>query len=125
MVSQAQVVVEHDLRRGRTDAGAVVYQQAIVAATTSGNTQVVAAVAGRTIRVLWVLVTNAGSAANRVRFQSATTSITAQHDTAPNGGGWFCNTMPAFFCETVAGEALNINLEANGTIDGTVGYALG
>lgn len=122
---QAEVLVEHELRHGRTSAGRSDYLQATVAATTSGNTQVVAAVAGRTIRVLWVLVTNAGSAANRVRFQSATTSITAHHDTAPDGGGWFCNTMPAFFCETTAGEALNINLEANGTIDGSVGYVLG
>lgn len=122
MPTQGEVLVEHDLRRGRTDAGQTDYQQAFAAATDAGNTQVVASVAGRRIRVLTCLVTNAGGTANRVRFQSDTTNITAQHDTAPDGGGWKCNDLPSFFCQTAQGEALNINLEAGGTIDVTLSY---
>ena len=121
-MTQAQVLVELDLRRGRSAAGQSNYQQAFLAATASGNTQIVAAVSGRRIRVLWIQTTNAGGTANRVRLQSDTTNITAQHDTAPDGGGWNLNTAPAFFCETAVGEPLNINLEANGTIDVTLGF---
>ena len=76
--------------------------------TGTGNTEVVAAQAsGIRIRVLAVIVVS--TLANIVKFQSATTDISASYPLAANGGfvlpmnphGWF---------ETAAAAALNINL---------------
>ena len=73
----------------------------------TGNTVVVAAVAGARYRVLSCMVIS--TLANNVKFQSNTTDITATFPLGDNGGfmlpfsehGWF---------ETAVGEALNVNL---------------
>jgi hypothetical protein len=79
-----------------------------VNATTTGNTEVVAAQgAGVKIRVLSMAIVS--TIAQTVKFQSGTTDISAAFPVAANGGlvmpkndhGWF---------ETAANEALNINL---------------
>ena len=96
-------------------------KQAFANATASGNTQVVAAVSGRKIRVLWVLVGNSGTAVVDVNFQSSTSAITATQPLAVDGG-FMANCQPSWFCETVAGEALNVNLSAAGAVAVTLGY---
>ncbi len=76
---------------------------------TTGNTQLVAAATGARYRVLQAAIVS--TAANTVKFQSATTDISASWPLGANGGivlpynehGWF---------ETNVGEALNINLSA-------------
>lgn len=75
----------------------------------SGATALVAAAAGAKYRVLSVAVVSTG--ANSVKFQSASTDITATFPLGANGGfvlpfnehGWF---------ETATNEALNINMSA-------------
>jgi hypothetical protein len=83
-------------------------------ATTSGNTQVVAAQgAGVRIRVIAVHVMT--DTAMAIKFQSATSDISAGMVLAANGGyvkqenehGWF---------QTAANAALNINLGVNGNV---------
>ena len=98
-------------------------QQADIDATASGNTQVVAAVSGKKIRVVSVLVTNKASAKRTVKFQSSTTNITASHMVAADGGGYSRDALPGgWLFETSAGEALNINLDAGGNIGCDVSY---
>jgi hypothetical protein len=73
----------------------------------TGNTAVVAAVAGARYRVLSVALVS--TLANNVKFQSNTTDISATFPLGANGGfilpfnehGWF---------QTAVGEALNVNL---------------
>jgi len=76
-------------------------------ASASGDTTLVAAVAGKKIRVLALTVIS--TAANSVHFRSLATPITATFPLAANGGvvlpvnelGWF---------ETAVGEALVVNM---------------
>ena len=96
-------------------------KQAFVNATAAGNTQVIAAVTGKKLRVLWVLVGNSGSAVVDVNFQSSASAITATQPLAVDGG-FMANCQPSWFCETVAGEALNVNLSALGAVAVTLGY---
>ena len=96
-------------------------KQAFVNATASGNTQVVALVSGKKIRVLWALVGNSGAAVVDVNFQSAAAAITATQPLAVDGG-FMANCQPSWFCETLIGEALNINLSAIGAVAVTLGY---
>lgn len=77
--------------------------------STLGSNQVVAAVTGARIRVLSLAAIT--TAANSVKFMSASTDISATFPLAANGGlvlpfnehGWF---------ETAVGEAFNVNLSA-------------
>lgn len=86
-----------------------------------GSNTVVAGVTNLKIRVLSMLVVSA--AANTVTFRSASTDISADNALAANGGftlpynpeGWF---------ETVAGEALNVNLTAANAVAITLTYEL-
>lgn len=74
-----------------------------------GQSTVIAAVAGAAIRVIGLAVV--ATAANAVKFQSASTDISATFPLGANGGlvlpfnehGWF---------QTAVGEALNINMTA-------------
>lgn len=86
---------------------------AFVNASSLGATQILAGVTGRSIRVVACAIVC--TSASTVKFQSNTTDITATFPLGANGGfvlpyndwGW---------CETLPGEALNINLgTANAT----------
>lgn len=89
-----------------------------IVADTSGATQVVAAVAGKKIRVLAYFV-HCNAAVN-IKFQSAATDITGLAYHAANAGA-----APEFILglfETAAGEALNINLSASQSVGGHLSY---
>ena len=99
------------------------YKKADVDATASGNTQVVAAVTGKRIRVVGVIVTNKNGSLATVKFQTATTDITAAHGLAASGGGYTRNkAWPEWVMQTAVGEALNINLAGNGAVGCDVEY---
>lgn len=89
-----------------------------IEADTTGNTQVVAAVTGKKIRVHGALVI--ANAAVTVKFQSATTDITGPMSLSANGG--FAHESILGMFETAAGEALNINLSANQSVGGHLSY---
>jgi hypothetical protein len=88
----------------------------------SGNTALVAAVPGAAIRVLGVALVNGGTA-NNIKFQSATTDISALFALGINGGfvlpfnehGWM---------QTAIGEALNINLSGATAVGVQISYIL-
>lgn len=119
---QGVVSVLQDLDYGIAGFERVAYKPAFLNATASGNTQLVAAVAGRRIRVVGILVTNEGAATIAFKLQSASTDITATHDLAADGGGFTLNALPAFYCQTAVGEALNANLSGVGTVGVDVRY---
>lgn len=82
---------------------------AIANPAAAGATGLVAAVAGKKIRVLALLAVT--TLANNIKLQSGNTDITGLFPLAANG------QLPLPFnehgwCETVAGAALNINLSA-------------
>jgi len=82
-------------------------QRAFANATGSGNTQVVAAQgAGVRIRVLSVFAI--ATTAVTIKFQSATTDISAGFPVGANSGFAIVNNHGIF--QTAANEALNINL---------------
>ncbi len=82
----------------------------------------VAAVTGKKIRVINYLVTNKDTTAINVKFQSATTDISGTHQAAVSGGGHTRQATQGWCFETTAGEALNVNLAANGAVGVDVGY---
>jgi len=99
------------------------YKHAYVNPSSSGSNAVVAAVPSMKIKVIGAYVVAA--ATNTVKFMSASTDISAQTALAVNGGFTLPITergTPWF--ETVAGEALNINLSASTQVGVTIVYYL-
>lgn len=121
---QGVVAAVQDLDYGIAGTERVSYATAFANPTASGDTQLVAAVAARRIRVLWAVVTNKGASVISVHLRSASTPITATHDLAADGGGYSIAPAQGFYCQTVAGEPLNVNLSAAGDVGIDVGYVL-
>lgn len=92
---------------------------AIIQVSSSGNNQIVAAVASKKIRVLQVRLMASGTV--NVKWRSASTDIDGLAYLIANTGyvlpfsslGWF---------ETVAGEALNLNLSDAIAVGGVIKY---
>lgn len=93
---------------------------AIINATASGDTEVVAAVADRKIRVIGLLFGAADGVS--VKFKSGSNDLTGAMPQAENGGV-SCG-VPGGIFETNAGEALNINLSSAVAVGGVVSYLL-
>lgn len=84
--------------------------RAFVNASATGNTSLVAAQGvGVRIRVLGIIAVS--TLANNVKFQSATTDISALFPLAANAGFVLPETAHGWF-QTAANEALNVNLSA-------------
>jgi uncharacterized surface anchored protein len=97
-----------------------------IAASSSGDNTVVAAVTGKKIRVKAYAMTNGAASVQNVKWRSGTTDITGLfystaigpivvHDMAPGN---------EFYFETAAGAALNLNLSAATAVGGSVQYTL-
>jgi len=91
---------------------------ATINATTSGDTQVVAAVSNR--RIVVVAFGVIASATVNIRFRSGTTDITGAMRLVEGGG--IAHAYDAGLFQTATGQALNINLSANATVGGYVVY---
>jgi hypothetical protein len=97
--------------------------RAVIDNASSGNNTIVAAVAGKKIRVLQFALVAA--AAVTVRFESDAdgTALTGQMSFAANGGiapPW----CPVGHFETVAGKLLNLELGGAQSVDGWLVYQL-
>ena len=92
-----------------------------VAASSSGDNTLVAAVAGKKIRVLSCVLIAAGAVTTRFESGASGTAMTGQMSLAANGGftlpynphGWF---------DTTAGELLNLELGGAVSVAGVVVY---
>lgn len=120
---QAIIKAFPGMEEGLVSSGRQTFSTALLNATNSGNTELVAAVSGQRIRVLWVLVTNNSASTNTVHFQSATTRITADHRLL-EGAGWSERYLPHFYTQTAVGEALNFNLSGATAVGVDIGYIL-
>ena len=93
---------------------------AVITASATGATAVVAAVSGKKIRVIaWDVVAN--DAVN-FKWQSASTDKTGLYYMAGQGGGVARSYNPAGYFETAATEALNINLSTAVAVGGSLVY---
>lgn len=98
--------------------------KAIITASTSGATTIVAATGGKKIRVVSMqLVANA---AVNVKWQShvTPTDLSGLAYFAANGGYVLPYNPEGWFLDTVIGEALDINLSAAVAVGGTLTYVL-
>lgn len=99
---------------------ALVPKFAPIVASTSGDTQVVADVSTKKIRVLAGQFT--GNGAVNVKFRSNTTDKTGLTYIGAAGQGSIIPFVPVGNFETNAGEALNINLSGNVAVGGWIVY---
>jgi hypothetical protein len=97
------------------------YNLAYANPASSGSNTLIAAVSGQRIKV-WGMVVIA-AAANTIKFMSASTDISGQMALAINGG-FTLNQGDKPWFETVAGEALNINLSASTQVGVTLIYTM-
>jgi len=91
---------------------------ATINATTSGDTQVVAAVSNR--RIVVVAFGVIASATVNIRFRSGTTDITGSMRVVEGGG--IAHAYDGGLFQTAVNQPLNINLSANATVGGYVVY---
>lgn len=96
------------------------YKHVAVNPASSGSNVVIAAITGSKIKVLGAFVIAA--AANTIYFTTASTAITAQMSLAVNGGFTLPVQGQVPYFETVAGEALNVNLSASTAVGITLIY---
>lgn len=94
------------------------YKYAVVSASTSGDTQVVAAVSGKKIRVVAFALVAAGTV--NVKFKRSTTDITGSMRLVEAGG--IAHAFAGGLFETGVNQALVINLSASVQVGGYVVY---
>lgn len=99
---------------------------AAVAASASGDNAVVAAVAGKKVRVRGFALYNGVATAQNVKWRSGTTDVTGLLYGTNAIGPLADGQAPKddFLFETVAGQALNLNLSAATAVGGWVSYTL-
>ena len=100
------------------------YLTFFVNATRSGNNEVVERVVDKKIQVVGYVLNNGNAAVATVHFRSGTRPISSTKDLAADGGGMVGALTEGFWFETAVGEALNINLLADGAVGVDVMYVL-
>lgn len=98
-----------------------VYKRKVIDHATSGDNEIVAAVSGKRIRVLQILLIVAGAVTVRFESSAGGTALTGQMQLAANGG-FSVDHNPAGHFQTVAGEALSMELSAAVSVDGWLTY---
>jgi hypothetical protein len=93
-------------------------QYAAINATSSGNTQVVAGVSGRRIRVIAYAVV--ADTTVDIKFRSGNNDITGTMHLVEGGG--IAHAYDGGLFQTAVGQALNIYLSGNATVGGYVVY---
>lgn len=101
-----------------------VAQRGVIDGATSGDNELVAAVAGKKIRVLAMFAVMTGTAVT-IRFESGAggTALTGQMQPS-QGGGFVLPFNPIGWFETAAGQALNMELGGAQSVDGVFNYIL-
>lgn len=98
-------------------------QYAVVDHAASGDNTLVAAVTGKKIRVVSLVLVSVGALTVRLESGASGTALTGQMALAANGSlVWPYN--PAGWCETAAAALLNLELSAATSVDGVIGYVL-
>jgi hypothetical protein len=95
-------------------------QYATISCSSSGNNEIVAAVSGKKIRVLYWIVSVSGGV--NFQWRSASTNKTGAFTNSAAGGGAGGSYNPLGHFETVASEALNLYLSESVTVGGYLVY---
>jgi hypothetical protein len=93
-----------------------------VNATEEGDTELVERIPDKKIQAVGFNLNNRGGAAIGVHFRSGSRPISSTKMLAANGGGMVVARAQGFHFETAIGEALNLNLNAAGTVGADVTY---
>jgi hypothetical protein len=119
---QTQVPVAHDCAKVSVNGTLTAPTQAKIVASSSGATTIVAAVTSKKIRVLALKLT--ANAAVNVKWQShvTPTDLTGLSYYAAAGDGEVLPFNPVGWFDTVAGEALDINLSGAVAVGGHLTY---
>lgn len=96
----------------------------VIDAAGNGDNTLVAAVAGKKIRVLQCFLIMTGTAVT-IRFESAAggTALTGQMQPT-QGGGFVLPFSPVGWFETLEGQLLNLELSGAQSVDGVLKYVL-
>jgi hypothetical protein len=95
---------------------------AVVAASTGGDNTLVAAVTGKKVRVIsLVLVASGGANSARLESGASGTALTGVMDIIDNGQ-LVLQYNPAGWCETAASALLNLELSAGTAVGGLLAY---
>lgn len=97
-------------------------QYAAVSAAAASDNALVAAVTGKRIRVHSIVLVATGGA-NTATLRSAANAISGAMDLGSDGQ-LVLNHNPAGWCQTAAGEALNLLLSAATAVAGLLTYSL-
>lgn len=99
-------------------------QYAVIDHASIGNNTLVAAVAGKKIRVLGFFLVAAGAVNARFESDADGTALTGVMTLAAASDGVSSGFNPIGWFETVAGELLNLELSAAVSVDGVLAYVL-
>lgn len=105
-----------------TDTASLTPKFAKISTSASGASTVVALVAGKKIRVLQFWLTASGAVNAKFQSHIAPTDLTGLLYMATAGDGAAMNFCPVGLFETVAGEALDINLSGAVAVGGGLVY---
>lgn len=94
---------------------------AVIDAATSGDNTIVAAVAGKKIRVISVFLMAAGTVNTRFESGASGTALTGQMNLVANVG-FVLPFNPTGWFETAAGSLLNLELSGAISTDGCLSY---
>jgi hypothetical protein len=94
---------------------------AVINESTSGNNTLVAAVAGKKIRVVQAILVAAGDVVARFEDGAGGTALTGQHDLTTNSG-FTLPFSPVGWFETTANTLLNLELDAGVNVSGCLVY---
>lgn len=97
-------------------------KRAVIDHANSGDNTVVAAVAGKKIRVLSLFFVVAGAVNVRWESGAGGTGLTGQMEFAAKGDGMALNHNPLGWFETAAGALLNLELSGAVSVDGALQY---
>lgn len=98
-------------------------KRAVIDDASSGDNELVAAVAGKKIRVYNIVLVSAGSMTVRFESGAGGTALTGQMNVVA-GSGFAPGFDPMGHFETAAGAALNLELSAATSADGWLTYEL-
>ena len=102
----------------------VAVKRAAIRGNTSGNNTVVAAVSGKKIKVISVLLVAAGAVTARFESGASGTALTGQMSLAADGDWFMLPPAPPGYhwFETAAGALLNLELGGAVYVDGCIVY---
>lgn len=101
---------------------ALVPKFAAISASSSGNNTLVAAVAGKKIRVLAYSLSGAGAVNAKFQSGAGVTDLSGLKYIAAAGGGVTAQFNPLGWFETVSGALLNLNLSGAVAVGGELVY---